>query len=226
MNRIENTQSIIRALKEILADDKTLHPLQRQALEQFIADPEHHQTGIFDLATGFGKTCMMGILMTAYLKACPDGKVVITVPTRTLIKNDVDGGHITRLQRYFRNFNQRFSSDPLDIGAFYADKKQPEKQVIITTYQSLNSLIEQIGLEDVGLLLLDEAHHTITEKRIAAVKAFSNASQYGLTATPYYSPDKSLSMVLGNTIAQVDVRKAIQEGLLSNISNMLLVSDL
>ncbi len=226
MNRIEHTQSIISALDEIMKDDQTLQPLQRDVLEQFKSDPENHQTGIFDLATGFGKTVIMSALMTSYLRNNPKGKVIVAVPTRTLVENEADGGHIERLKEFFKSFNQRFSSDELDIGAFYSDKKEPEKQVVITTYSSLNNLRNQINPKEVGLLLLDEAHHTITDKRIAAVKSFTNAAQYGMTATPFYSPEKSLSMVLGSTIAQVDVKKAIQKGLLSNVKNILIVSDI
>ena len=123
MERQKNTQSIISALDEIMKDDQTLLPLQRDVLEQFKSDPENHQTGIFDLATGFGKTVIMSALMAAYLRNNPKGKVVVAVPTQTLIENEADGGHIERLKDFFKSFNQRFSSDELDVGAFYSDKK-------------------------------------------------------------------------------------------------------
>ena len=50
LTRQENTSSIIAGLRDIL-DIQELRPSQIDVLNQYMANPQEHQTGVFDLAT-------------------------------------------------------------------------------------------------------------------------------------------------------------------------------
>ena len=231
MNQRENTDAILKGLKAILPQ-QILHQSQRDVFLQYLENPEKPQTGIFDLATGFGKTRMMSVLIMAYFHQIPDGKVIIVVPTQDLVKeqptkiNDyisevckIDDGFMTELLMKF------------DIGLFYGIQTKEEKEksikkpVILTTYNSLENLEGRICAENVGLLLLDEAHHAVSPARMNTIRGFVNAAQYGMTATPWYSESKNLNTLLKNTIAHVSAAQSIRDGDLANCKNILMVSN-
>ncbi len=184
------------------------------------ADEPHFAKGFFDLATGFGKTRMMNVLAESLLSQNLNAKIVIVVPTQGLIRDENGEGMI----KWFNDFHQMYFSEPLSIGAFYAYEKSTNQQIIVTTYTSLNRLVKKINPKEVSLLLLDEAHHSLTQKRIGAIKEFSNACCYGLTATPAYSPDKNLEKLLGSVIAEIKTVQAIEDGILAPCKNILLSS--
>ncbi|MBR6412701.1 MAG: DEAD/DEAH box helicase family protein [Alphaproteobacteria bacterium] len=227
MNRLENTKSIITALPELIERDKSLpQPLkesQLSVLDAYMSDIEGHQSGIFNLATGFGKTRMMSTLMEAYLQANPNGRVVVVVPATDLIEDATGNGVLKSFREHHALFN---STSPLSIGAYYGFSKNTDSQVTVTTYNSLDKLQENIPVEDVGLLLLDEAHHGISDARMEIIRKFENAAQYGMTATPRYDKNRDLRRLLGATIADIPISAAIQEGDLVGCTNVLLVSNL
>ena len=227
MNRLENTKNIIATLPEVIAEDKSFpQPLKESqlgVLDTYMSDIENHQSGIFNLATGFGKTRMMSVLMESYLRANPNGRVVVVVPATDLIEDATGNGVLKSFKEYHDLFN---SSSPLSIGAYYGFSKNTDRQVTVTTYNSLEKLQERIPVEEVGLLLLDEAHHGVSVSRSETIKKFENAAQYGMTATPWYDDKRDLRKLLGTVIADRPIPAAIKEDDLAGCTNILLVSDL
>ena len=216
----QNFNTLISGIKSFLPISD-LRPAQKDIFEEFLSRADENLTkGFFDLATGFGKTRMMNVLTEGYLSQNPKGKVVVVVPTQSLIKDENGEGMIKR----FQDFHQMYHSEPLSIGSFYSYGKDTTSNVIVTTYSSLNTFVNKIKPKEVGLLLLDEAHHSLSEKRIDAIKEFSNACCYGLTATPAYSPDKSLENLLGSVIAEMNTVQAVKDGLLTPCKNVLISS--
>ncbi|MBR4927843.1 MAG: DEAD/DEAH box helicase family protein, partial [Alphaproteobacteria bacterium] len=198
-----------------------LRRAQLDIFEEFLSKSDQNVTkGFFNLATGFGKTRMMTVLTESFLLQNPTGKVVVVVPTTALVKDENGDGMIKR----FQDFHQMYHHEPLSIGAFYTYSKDTKSDIIVTTYSSLNTLAKEINPKEVGLLLLDEAHHSLSEKRIEAIKEFSNACCYGLTATPAYSSDKSLETLLGSVISEMNTVQAVKDGLLAPCKNILLSS--
>ena len=215
-----NFRQLVDGIKSFLPISD-LRPAQKDIFDEFLSRVDENLTkGFFDLATGFGKTRMMNVLTEGYLSQNPKGKVVVVVPTQSLIKDENGEGMIKR----FQDFHQMYYSEPLSIGAFYTYGKDTASNVIVTTYSSLNAFVNKINPNEVGLLLLDEAHHSLSEKRMEAIKEFSNACCYGLTATPAYSPDKSLENLLGSVIAEMNTVQAVKDGLLTPCKNVLLSS--
>lgn len=216
----QNFNTLISGIKSFLPFSD-LRRAQLDIFEEFLSRADENLTkGFFDLATGFGKTRMMNVLTESYLSQNPNGKVVVVVPTVALIKDENGDGMIKR----FQDFHQMYHSEPLSIGSFYTDEKDTTSNVIVTTYTSLNAFVNKINPDEVGLLLLDEAHHSLSERRIEAIKSFQNACCYGLTATPAYSPDKNLESLLGSVISEMNTVQAVKDGLLTPCKNVLLSS--
>ena len=215
-----NFNYIVDGLREFLPFCD-LRQSQLNVFEEFLLKSDENITkGFFDLATGFGKTRVMNVLTESFLSKNPNGKVLVVVPTITLIKDENGDGMIKR----FQDFHQMYHHEPLSIGSFYTYEKDIKSNIIITTYSSLSTLADVINPKDVGLLLLDEAHHGLSQKRIETIKKFSNACCYGLTATPAYSPDKSLESLLGTVISEINIVQAVKDGILAPCKNILLSS--
>ena len=216
----QNFNNLISGIKSFLPISD-LRPAQKDIFDEFLSRVDENLTkGFFDLATGFGKTRMMNVLTEGYLSQNPKGKVVVVVPTQSLVKDENGEGMIKR----FQDFHQMYYSEPLSIGAFYTYGKDTTSNVIVTTYSSLNTFVNNINPNEVGLLLLDEAHHSLSQSRMDAIKEFSNACCYGLTATPAYSPDKNLENLLGSVISEMNTVQAVKDGLLTPCKNVLLSS--
>ncbi len=224
MSRLQNTQYVLEGLPELMELDTGLRKSQRRVLKTYLeADMDKKQTGVFNLATGFGKTRMMSILALAYKRANPDGKVLIVVPSTSLIKDENGDGVVKKFHVY--NKKDLKSGNNLDFGTYYGKGiKSTETEFTVTTYSSLAKYAQKINPKEIGLLLLDEAHHALSETRSETIRQFSNAAQYGMTATPGYDSEKNLVNLLENQIAEVTIEEAIKEGDLADTKNIILVS--
>lgn len=186
-------------------NEKTLRPRQFNVFEdlgKFIE--EGGKEGYVKLPTGSGKTVIFSEFIEAF-----DQKTLVVVPTKLLI---------TQTEEELRRFIEK-----LNVGKVYADKKEFDKNVTITTYDSLVLQAKRgtLNPEDYKLLILDEAHNSLSEKRMEAVNRFSKALKIGFTATPTYSPKKKLEQLLNNEIHNLGVKEAAEEGILSPFSVIL-----
>ena len=209
----ENYKALLGGLAHILSDKAkidTIRPSQQKVLKEFIYSSEQFKTGIFDLATAFGKTRIMALLAEAYHSRA-DRQIIVVEPTKELVRQ-IAG-----------EFSDYFGKS-LKVGQFYSDQKDTTQPILVTTYNSLDKLAQTIDPKSTGILLLDEGHHAVSDKRMEIVRRFSNACQYGMTATPDYSEDRTLKNLLTNTIAHVDICQGIRDGILSPFSNIVLFS--
>ena len=188
MKRKENTKKLIEMVKELMKSDTNLRHSQVKALHQFTDSSEMPERGIFNLATGVGKTRIMSMLALAHLENNPDSQIIVAVPNVELFQQELDA-----FQEY-RNFQEKKRKElgmhsldvpeRLDMGVFNQFDKNTTSPIIFTSYHSLENLAHSMDRKKVGLLLLDEAHHAISERRHSAVDSFTNAMHYGMTATP------------------------------------------
>ena len=224
--RVKNTTAFVEELKQIMSNDNDLRSFQRESLDAFINpldDKEIPEKGIFNLATGLGKTRLMCMMAMAQIRANEHqgkkSKVVIVVPNIELLEQEKQ-----ELELYNKTFG---ISEKVDIGLYYGLKKEEDKEIILTTYNSLDKLGDVIG-QEVGLLLLDEAHHGVSDLRQEAIGKFTQALWYGMTATPFYSPDRDIQKILGDVIFEVSIKEAIEaeEPGLCEVKNVFMVSDL
>lgn len=190
-------------------DKKPLRERQMTVFEDMRNFLKDGQTeGYVKLPTGVGKT----VLFTKFIEAT-GLRTLIVVPTTILINQTGE-----RIEEF---------TEGLDVGKIYSQTKQFGKQVTITTYDSLIRNIKsgKVKPKDYELLVLDEAHMSLSQKRQEAVKKFMNAVKLGFTATPTYSEVRSVKNFLNTEIHSMSIREAVEEDLLCSFSVLLAQSD-
>ncbi|MDD2656561.1 MAG: DEAD/DEAH box helicase family protein [Patescibacteria group bacterium] len=162
-------------------------------------------SGYIELPTGTGKT----VIFIEFLRVL-DVPVVIVVPTKDLVRQTK-----TRLDQFAPN---------LDVGSFFGETKEYDTKISITTYNSLPNLLNnnKFDKENLGLVILDEAHETLSKKRSEVVEKLKKEFLVvGFTATSEYSETKTVGKLLGTEIHQMSLREAIESGALAPCSAMV-----
>lgn len=183
-------------------DQRTLTESQMtvfEALRDFIANGGTE--GYVGLPTGWGKTVLFSELIEA-----TGLKTIIVVPTRILV--DQTGERLSEF------------AEGVDVGKIYSYAKEFDRQVTIITDASLARHIENGTLrpQEYPLLVLDEVHRLLSDKRSEAVRRFTNAIKIGFTATPRFSTDRYVGKLLNTEIHNMTVKEAVGEGLLCPLS--------
>ncbi len=169
--------------------------------------------GYFHACTAFGKTYLMMAMAEGYNHIQPNKKIII-LEESTKVLEQVKQDFATKTEQF----------DETSIGAFYGNEKITDTPVIISTYASMKKMIEKVGLENIGLVLCDEAHHILSENRQQVAHSFNNACLYGFTATPDYDEDKDCAKVFENIIDQVTLLQGVNNKLLCSFKNSLIIS--
>jgi Fanconi anemia group M protein len=110
------------------------------------------------LPTGMGKTAIAMMLASFRLKQFPNSKILILSPTRPLINQ-----HMTTFQKFMNIDETHFAVFSGEVTPEKRAEMWKEKQIIFSTPQGLeNDIISsRIKLEDVSLLVFDEAHRAV-----------------------------------------------------------------
>ncbi|GHU00849.1 hypothetical protein FACS1894186_2370 [Alphaproteobacteria bacterium] len=213
MTRPENLQLIrLNLMKNLCFGSYDTYERQTEAIGALaVSDDDAYARGLFDLPTGSGKTHIKMELAKAYLRDNPGGRVIILDESQT------------QLEQMVGEFRKQFGDDT--VGSYYTRQKDTDKPITVSTYSSLGSLNQALGsaAQDVGLLLLDEAHHALTKQREALIEKFGNACHYAFTGSEKYSDDKRLSDHYA-VIDKLSIREAIQRGLNCPFKNILLTA--
>lgn len=184
-----------------------LKPKQAYALELAASAIERGQQEItIQAPPGFGKTIIFNQFTS--VAVAKDIRTLIVVPSRRLVEQTYD------------TFNRY--TPGIDIGRVDTDHKEYGRPVTVTTYQSLTldksyRLIHPDGL---GLVILDEVHHSTSRRRIEKLedaKHFGKTIIIGLSATPVEIQDPgSESTRIGklsrNIVHKIGDIEAAEEG--------------
>ena len=211
LHAIEKLQSFLPEEKELIdlnneivsiggePDRSVLRNWQLEFFQNLEQNLEQGKTeGYVEVPTGAGKTRAFLRLIKA-----TDLKTLIVVPTQLL----VDQTH----EEHEKQIKHK------TVGKRYSGKKDTEQDVLITTYESLSRDVSSGKLDpkEFDLLILDEAHRALTDRRTNAVHQFSNAIKLGFTATPVFNKDKYLGKLLENNIYEKTIQDAIEEEIIS-----------
>ena len=170
----------------------------------------------YKLPTGFGKTVMFSYMAQAYLSQARTNddkkKLVILVPRLNLINQTGD-----RLDSFAGFSASEFSGRTKDTDA----------DIVISTYRSLDKLIETIGIENIGMVFADEAHH-VTGDKISQTMTdlIKSVPTIGFTATPSYNANKSVANVMKTEIFAMTIADCVRSGMLSPVKNILYCSSI
>ncbi|GEM_PF-1145545 len=162
------------------------------------------KAGYVKLPTGVGKT----VLFTELIEAL-DFKTLIVVPTTPLLEQTVE-----RVEEF---------APDLEVGRISRHAKEHGRQVAIITYDSFINQVRdgKIAPEDYECVILDEVHTSLSPKRSETVQKFPDALKLGFTATAEYSESKKVSDLLPDEIHRMNIREAVEEGLISSFSAMV-----
>jgi superfamily II DNA or RNA helicase len=182
-----------------------LRQYQETVIDQALDEP----MGIFNLATGSGKTVVAIALMTR-----KNVQTVVIVPTLALLNQWID-----KLKQF----------STAHIG-FKSSKQLKEGDVFIITQSSLNKalttrsqqsktqaryeIIKRIW-RDAGMVIIDESHHA-SAKTWKAMMSYTNAYyRFGLTATTDKRTDKAdyeYYALLGDKLSIIDYSDLLELG--------------
>lgn len=205
---LNNLDKYISSYSE--SDTRTLRPHQFEAfkkLRDFLEEGE--KDGYFKLPTGYGKT----VLFIEFLEAL-GLKTMIVAPTQPLVEQTQ-----IKMNEFAEN---------VDVGLVYTWAKETGNDVTITTYNSFVTKVRKGEFKpaDYDCLILDEVHKSLSGPRMEAVNKFKHAIRLGFTATPYYSEEKNVAQLLPHEIDRLDIKDAIDEGMLSSTRVVLAKTDI
>jgi len=185
-----------------------LRDYQVQTINKFLENPQCLQ----EIATGAGKT-----IITATLSQLvePYGRSIVIVPNKSLV---------TQTEADYKTLG-------LDVGVYYGERKEYDKQHTVCTWQSLNNMLKKtkkfeadvnIGdfLEDVVCVMVDEVHQAKADvlKTLLTGPFASVPIRWGLTGTiPKEDYEQaSLQASLGEVINRLSASELQNKGVLAN----------
>jgi superfamily II DNA or RNA helicase len=185
-----------------------LRDYQVEIINNFLKNPQCLQ----EVATGAGKTIMTAALSWT---AGNYGRSVVIVPNKSLV---------TQTEKDYVNMG-------LDVGVYFGDRKDYNKQHTICTWQSLNNLLKdtksgkaeftiQDFLEDVVCVIVDEVHMAKADalKTLLTGVMAKVPIRWGLTGTvPKEQFEfQSIHVALGPVISRLAASELQDRGVLAN----------
>lgn len=151
------------------------------------------QKGLFDMATGTGKTITSLNCLLEIYKRNGYYKAIILVPTITLVRQweqECMKFHFSNIIKvYSKNPNWRDEIDRIKFEENFKSEKEPETSyIIISTYASyvkphVFSALNQFSKRQT-LIIADECHNIGSERMLKQLKEIPYLRRIGLSATP------------------------------------------
>jgi superfamily II DNA or RNA helicase len=189
----------------------TLHPFQREAVDAaFAAADAGTQRSAIVLPTGTGKSVVIGgVTQEHYRRAARERRRSLVIAHRTEL--------IEQNARKIRRV-----APELRVGIVKAERSQTECDVISASVQTLggrNGAARLREIRNVGLVIIDEAHHAVADtymKVLAHYGCFEEGGAWalGLTATMGRRDEKTLGDVWQDIVYTKSIAWAIQHGYL------------
>ncbi len=177
-----------------------------------------HKAGYLDLPTGFGKTVLFVELVKALSKGRENKKTglktLVLVPTQDLVVQTIGKAEKPKDRQGFA----RFAPD-VKVTAYYEHEQDLSGEVVVSTYKSFIILQKQNPkfTEQFDVVILDEAHKAlgeVTKEQVGTIAP--SALKIGCTATSEYSEGRSVVDILPELIHKMEVREAVELGILAN----------
>ncbi|PIN76583.1 DEAD/DEAH box helicase [Candidatus Woesearchaeota archaeon CG10_big_fil_rev_8_21_14_0_10_36_11] len=160
------------------------------------------------LPTGLGKTAIAFLLAVQRLHQYPNSKILMLAPTKPLCEQHIE--------TFRHHVNIPEENIVLFTGSVAPDKRAElwkDAKIIVSTPQGLeNDVINRrVKLEDVSLLIFDEAHHATKEYAYVWIaqqydKVSSRSRILALTASPGSDMEKIREVCTNLLIEKVEVR--------------------
>lgn len=174
---------------------KTPRPYQGQCVDQAVEDYRHVRSTLAVMATGSGKT-MTGATL------------IRRMPGRTLWINERDN-----LVSQMRDDLEQLLGHPVYIEQGPA-KAPSDARVVVGSLQSMvqDNRLASFPRDHFGLIIADEAHHSVAGGYRKIFGHFSHAKLFGLTATPRRHDGKSMQLVYERQCMDYPLARAVEDG--------------
>jgi len=160
------------------------------------------------LPTGLGKTALAFLLAAQRLTVYPNTKILMLAPTKPLCEQ-----HVNTFQKHLEVPTEKVVLFTGSVSPQKRAEMWKDAQVIVSTPQGLeNDVINRrVKLEEVSLLIFDEAHHATGEYAYVWLaqqyeKSSSKARILALTASPGSDLEKVKEICNNLRIEKVEVR--------------------
>jgi len=171
-----------------------LRPYQKEAVDAIIDHWNEWQRELLVLPTGCGKT----VVFNTVAHGRP-GNVLILAHRDELIEQARD--------KYFRMFDE-------PAGKIKASETNLQR----VTVGSVQTMMRRDYTGLFGTVIVDEAHHSISDSYQTVLNQFPEARVLGVTATPDRGDKKSLARYYDGIAYEYSLKKAVAEGYLCNIA--------
>lgn len=208
-------EAVVRTLKGIERLNN-IHSIQKYMIKDI--KPRLYQETILStcvnsnclvvLPTGMGKTMIALMLASQRIKQYPNSKILFLAPTKPLVEQ--------HMQTFKKNFEISEDEMALFTGLVRPEKRQElweSAKIIFSTPQGLeNDIIsERIRLEDVSLMIFDEAHRASGDySYVFIAKQYDKKSKFprilALTASPGSDLEKIQEVCTNLHIEEVEIR--------------------
>ena len=177
----------------------TLRPYQNEIITRLNSQWEDGTRRVMiQMPTGTGKTEVFAAIVKRYLQN-HDYQVLILVHRKELVEQIME-----RMKKF------DIASTRIQAG-FSTDVT---KRVFVGMVQSMK---KRMGvLENVGLIIIDEAHHSVAKSYVQILRAFPKALQLGVTATPIRLNGEGFRHLFDELLCSYGVKEFMSRGFLSN----------
>ena len=149
-------------------------PWQEQALDRWLGRSMH---GVVSVVTGGGKTVFAFLCMREFRKRHPDGRVVVLVPTMTL------------LDQWYVGLQHEFCVSSEDIACFSSQEKvRHPRAVNVLVINTARRKVREHLTGSETFLVVDECHRAGSPENAKALQGHF-AATLGLSATPHREYD-------------------------------------
>ena len=188
-----------------MAETQTLRPYQQQARERIHAEWENgHTRTLLVLPTGTGKTIVFASVAADQVRA--GDRVLILAHRGELLEQAAD-----KLQRSTGLVSAVEKADATCLNTWF--------RVVVGSVQTLQrtARLERFPHDYFGTIIIDEAHHAITDGYHRILDYFGSAKVLGVTATPDRGDMRNLGEVFDSLAFEYKLTDAIKEGYLCRI---------
>ena len=182
-----------------------LRPYQQQARERIHAEWENgHTRTLLVLPTGTGKTIVFASVAADQVRA--GDRVLILAHRGELLEQAAD-----KLQRSTGLVSAVEKAESTCLNSWF--------RVVVGSVQTLQrtARLERFPRDYFGTIIIDEAHHAITDGYRRILDYFSGAKVLGVTATPDRGDMRNLGEVFDSLAFEYKLTDAIKEGYLCKI---------
>ncbi len=172
---------------------------------------DQNKRGWIKLPTGSGKTMIFSSLINA-----TGLRSLILVPNLNLVEQTK------------QSINQIYPD--LEVSAYFGSEKDTSGDVVISTYQSIHNLDQELSSSGTGfdLIICDEAHRALTDRISEHTLGSIGKGRIaiGFTATPEFNEGKRVSNHFGECIHEMEIGEAISADILSGVRCVFVETDI